>query len=109
MKEIYSMIKDICKHINQGVVFNPQKYYVSIKTKKNVAFLKIRIRKLRFIAMLPEDVIRSIIKKHHIASLSQAVQDFYNGPCAAIDITDLHQAGEIGELIQKLIAYHENA
>jgi len=109
VKEIYSRIKDICKHINKGVVFNPQKYYVSIKTKKNVAILKLRIRKLRFIALLPEDVIRSMIKKHHIASLSQAVQDFYNGPCAAIDITDLQQAGEIEELIQKLITCHENA
>jgi hypothetical protein len=109
VKEIYSRIKDICKQIIPGVVFNPQKYYVSIKTKKNVAFLKLRIRKLRFIALLPEDVIRSIIKDHHIASLSQAVQDFYNGPCAAIDITDLQHVKEIEELIQKLIAYHENA
>jgi hypothetical protein len=41
--------------------------------------------------------------------LSQAVQDFYNGPCAAIAVTDLQHERELEELIQELITYHENA
>jgi|SRR5579872_1338051 len=85
--------------------FNPQKYYISIKSPKNVAFLKVRRKRVRFVAMLPEARVRGIGKAHTVASLSQGVQDFYNGPCAAGDISDTSNFKEIEELIRELLTH----
>jgi hypothetical protein len=80
VKEIFSSIKAIAANLDDSLVFNPQKYYISIKAGKNIAFLKMRIKKVRFIAMMPEDEIRECIKHHTVATLSAPVQEFYNGP-----------------------------
>ena len=105
-KDIYEKIK-LTSMSDDKVMFNPQKYYISIKAPKNIAFLKIRKKKIRFIAMMPEERIREIIKTHSVVSLSEPVQTFYNGSCAAIDIHDLANFGEIETLIRELIS--ENA
>ena len=102
-KQIYQRIKEISHEKNDGLVFNPQKYYISIRADKNIAFMKIRKKKVRFIAMLPEEEIRKIASYYSVASLSQGVQDFYNGPCAAVDFVDLSHESELIELIQTLV------
>jgi len=38
-----------------------------------------------------------------VIPLSQGVQDFYNGPCAAIDIEELDYINEINEIIKLLV------
>ena len=105
-KEVYWRIKDISIEKNNALVFNPQKYYISIRTAKNIAYLKIRKKKVRFIAMLSEETIRSIVSHYSVASLSQSVQDFYNGPCAAIDFQDLSREDELKKLIYSLVDSH---
>jgi len=107
VKNIYQKIKDMVFEKDERLVFNPQKYYISIRANKNIAFLKIRKTKVRFIAMMPESEIRDIVKYYSVASLSQGVQDFYNGPCAAADIVDLSNYKEIKELISTLIEFHQ--
>lgn len=105
-KEVFQRIKDITLEKNSELVFNPQKYYISIRAAKNIAYLKIRKKKVRFIAMLPEEEIRRICSYYSVASLSQAVQDFYNGACAAIDFADISHEKEIVELIYALVDAH---
>ncbi|HLW61189.1 MAG TPA: hypothetical protein VKV57_14900 [bacterium] len=105
IRDVYAKIKQAATLIDGSVIFNPQKYYISIKAPTNVAFLKIRKKKVRFIAMLPEVRIRDLIKIHAVASLSQPVQDFYNGPCAAIDIPDAANFAEIETLLRDLLAH----
>jgi len=56
--------------------------------------------------MLPEETIRSIIHSYPVAHLSEGIQDFYNGPCAAVDIADLDHGSEIMQLLTGLIEYH---
>jgi predicted transport protein len=104
VKDIYHNLKNNILNINSKLVFNPQKYYISIINKKNVIFLKFRKKKIRMIVMLPYNEINSNINKHEIKILSQPVQDFYNGDCAAIDIEDLSNIQEIIELIRTLIS-----
>jgi len=70
---------------------------------KNIAYIKIRKKKIRFIAMLPQTDIESIIHHYSVAPLSQGVQDFYNGSCAAINFTDSSHEDEIFTLLNKLI------
>ena len=58
--------------------------------------------------MMPEEQIRSIAKYYTVAPLSKGIQDFYNGPCAAVDIINLTHEGEIEALISSLISCHQD-
>lgn len=107
--EVYKRIKALAAELDKSLVFNPQKYYISIKAGKNIAFLKLRIKKLRFIALLPEAEIRMIVQNYPIASLSPPVQNFYNGPCAAVDIDNLQHDEEIKALLARLLKTHSSS
>lgn len=107
-RDIYQRIKEIALEIDGELIFNPQKYYISIRTNRNIAFFIIRKKKVRFIAMLPEDDIRNICKYYTVVSLSQGVQDFYYGPCAAVNVVDLSHEDEIKELLNALVEYHKD-
>ncbi len=50
--------------------------------------------------MLPEKDIRQCITHHPVKALSQPVQDFYNGPCAAVDVDSMANIDEIESLIR---------
>jgi len=76
IKEVYGQIKSIATKIDNTLIFNPQKYYISIKGNKNIAFIKFRVKKIRFVVMMPESEIRKYIQKHAVASLSAPVQNF---------------------------------
>ena len=102
-KSLYHRIKEITLEIDSDLIFNPQKYYISIRGVKNIAYIKIRKKKIRFVAMLPESEIKSITHYYSVAPLSQSVQDFYNGPCAAINFTDSSHEDEISMILNKLI------
>lgn len=106
VRQLYERIKQAAFGVSGSVLFNPQKYYISIKAPKNIAFLKVRKKKIRFIAMMPETRIRAIVKSHTVVPLSQAVQDFYNGPCAAVDILGDAAFGEIEELLKELVEHN---
>ncbi len=100
VKEIYQYLKTFVREEDDAYKFNPQKYYISIKGPKNVVFLKIRRKKIRMIVMLPEARIKEAIKHYPVKSLSQSVQDFYNGPCAAVDIDNMENIEEIKALVR---------
>jgi len=108
VKDIYAKIKQIALSIDDKFIFNPQKYYISIKGPKNIAFIMLRKNRVRFIAMMPEDRIRGIIKHYTVAPLSQGIQNFYNGPCAAVDIPNLSHEEELSELLTTLASYYRN-
>jgi predicted transport protein len=103
IKEIYLKIKTNLLLIDSSLVFNPQRYYISIRKTKNIVFIKIRQKKIRLIIMLDPIIISESIKNCNIKELSQGVQDFYNGPCAAVDIDNKNNIDEVIELIKKLL------
>jgi len=82
--------------------FNPQRYYISLRKKRNFAFLKIRKKKISIIAMQKEEKIRKKVNKHEVTSLAESVQKFYNGPCARIEITDNRNLDEIIGLLVEI-------
>lgn len=108
VRDIYHKIKELALAADGSLIFNTQKYYISIRSSKNIAFLKVRTKKIRFIAMMPEEDIKKIVMYYRVASLSQAVQSFYNGPCAGVDIYDLQHEDELLKLIRGLIEFHRN-
>ena len=103
VKRVYAILRERIHQINNDVVFNPQKYYVSIRNKRNVVFCKIRKKKVRLVVMLPLSLIQEKIEQHPVKELSQPVQDFYNGPYGAIDVMNLHNFDEVVELIRSLL------
>jgi len=103
VKQIYSTLKERVLAINSSFVFNPTKYYISIRGKKNIAFITVRKTKVRIIPMMSEEEIRARIKFHSVKSLSKSTQSFYNSPCAAIFVHDLVNLDEIIELLKTLM------
>jgi hypothetical protein len=49
--------------------------------------------------MMREEEIRRRIKNYNIKTLSQGVQNFYNGPCARIELTENKNLNEVIELL----------
>ena len=93
--KIYSNLKSKILKFDSNLLFNPQRYYVSIRSDRNIAFIKVRKKKIRIIIMLPEEKVKEIIENYPVVSLSAPVQKFYNGPSCAIDIEEEKYLDEI--------------
>ena len=102
-KQIYSAIKDHLLANYPNVVLNPQKYYIGIRTERNLAFLIPRKKTLRVVVMLPENSVKEVIKHHAVRSLSESVQRFYNGPCCAVVFESNSEMLEFWNLLKTLI------
>jgi len=103
IKTAYFKIKEELLRINESLVFNPQKYYISIVYKKNIAYFELRKKKIRFVIVLPEDEVRKRIKSHLIKHLSEGIQKFYNRPSCMIIIESSENLDEIINLFNILI------
>lgn len=102
-KEIYLEIKEKLLEYDQSIYFNPQRSYISIKTKRNIAYFRFRKNKIRLVVMMEEENVRLKIQYHHIRTLSESVQKFYNGPCCAIDLISKKHIGEIINLLTDVV------
>jgi len=102
IKKAYFKIKEELSKHKENIKFNPQKYYISIVYKKNIAFFIFRKKTFGIVVMLPEREIRKRIHKHKIKKLSEGVQKFYNGPCAEVIIEDTKNIREVTSLIKLL-------
>ena len=49
IKQLYNKIKSFALKLDKNLIFNPQKYYISIRSKKNIAYIKFRSKKLRIL------------------------------------------------------------
>lgn len=99
---VYNELKEKLLEKIPSLNFNPQRYYISLRKKRNFAFLKIRKKKIGIVAMLKEEKIREKIKSHEITTLTESVQKFYNGPCARIEINDNNNLDEIIDLLVEI-------
>jgi hypothetical protein len=103
VKATYQAIKIGCTEIDPSLIFNPQRYYISIRGNKNLVFLLIRKKKVRMVPLLPENEIREKIAGYEVKSLSESVQGFYNGPCAAVDIDSEDHIDEVLEMLKVIV------
>lgn len=104
VKEVYFKLKEELLKINKNLIFNPQKYYISIVRGRNVAFFKFRKKKIRLVVMLPEDEVRMRLKNHDVIHLSDGIQKFYNGPCCDVQITNTKDIAEVINLLKVLVS-----
>ena len=100
VKTIYQNIKERMLIFNKNLSFNPQHYYISIVKNKNFAYIKLTRKKVHIVIMLPYKESHKLIKKHKITKLSQAIQDFYGGPCFRVTIERNKNLSEIVSLLK---------
>lgn len=103
VKDIYHKVKDELLTLNPGITFNPTKYYISIKHRKNVAYFRFRKKKIRLVVMIPEDVVKSRVKHYTIRHLAESVQNYYNGPSCELIIESIDNLDEVIDLLRDLV------
>lgn len=102
-KRIYFQIRDHVLKNYPNAAFNIQKYYISIRTSQNLAFLTLRRKKLRVVVMLPPAEVRSIISHQVVKELSASVQGFYGNPCCEVIFIDGQKMDDFWKLLKLLI------
>src|SRR5690606_18234067 len=102
MKVLYHKLKNSLKASIPELIINPQRYYISFRKKRNIAFVRIRKKKMLLVAMAEERKIRSAITHNPVKTLADSVQKFYNGPCARIELTDDKNLNEVIELLTEI-------
>jgi predicted transport protein len=100
VKAIYKRIKDEMLAFNPSIVFNPQKYYLSIRTDRNIAYFEMRRKKINLVIKNDEDDTRARLVHHKVKSLSASIQKFYNGPSCAITLQSLEYLEEVIALLK---------
>ena len=104
--EIYYKIKAVACSANDNLVFNPQKYYISIKTNKNIAFIKGRNKKVGFIVMMPEVTSVSILVIIRLLHSRSLYSSFITVP-VQLCISNLDSVEELTALIERMIEYNQ--
>ena len=105
VKSIYEKIKVALLNYNPNLIFNPQKYYISIKANTNFAFLKFRKQKIKIVVNMPYERVKTLIKHYLVQELSDSVQKFYfhrSNSCCAIIVNDIMHLDEVIELLKEI-------
>ena len=102
IRKIYDKLKEELSARIPNLTFNSQRYYISLRKKRNFAFLKVRKKKIGVIAMAKEQTIRDKVPSYNISPLSESVQGFYNGECARIDVTNDSNLTEVIDLLTEI-------
>lgn len=102
IKEVYKKLQKALFDKIKDLKYNPQRYYISLRKKRNFAFLQLRKKKITIVAMMEQSEIEKRIKHHKIITLADSVPKFYNGNCAKIIITDNKHIDEIISLLVEI-------
>lgn len=84
--------------------FNAQKYYVSMRKNRNLAFFHFSRKKISLVVMNPDNATRKVIKHHEVKTLTEKVQKFWNGASCTIVIEGMKHINEVISLLKKLVA-----
>jgi predicted transport protein len=106
VRQIYHTLKQEALHKNPHLLFNPKKYYISIRKDRNIVFIKCARKKLTLVIPQTEDETQSDISHNVIKSLTPSVQRFWfgNASSCAIVVDKLEYLDEVRKLLTKLIA-----
>jgi predicted transport protein len=112
IRHIYNTLKQSFLKINNGIKFNPTKYYIGVYIKKQFAYIMCYKKKVRVIVYLPENEVGKVIHSQNltIRSHSEANQRFWGGgnnPNCSVEIVDTAHWDEIQKLITRLVEKHQ--
>ena len=99
--KVYKEIKEDLIKIDSAIQINPQRYYISLRTNKNFAFIKPGRKRLDIVIMLPYEKGEQLIRMHKLKHLSEGVQNFYNGSCFEVEVDDESNLSEVVNAIRE--------
>ena len=103
IKAVYKKIKAELLKVNNQLQFNPQKYYISMRRNRNLAFFHFSRKNISLVVMNPEKDTRRLIRHHEVKTLTEKVQKFWNGKCCTVDIGSQKYLSEVINLLKKLV------
>jgi len=106
VNKIFEEIKTRMLHFDSKLIFNPQKYYISIKKRKNFTYIEIKKTKLRLVILLPVRVGMEILRLNKLKELTQKVQGYYGSECFAVYIEKIEHLDELIKLLKKAYEYN---
>jgi hypothetical protein len=95
VRQIYTELKTELLKESPNLIFNPQKFYISIRKDRSIAFFLIGKKKIRLVVMQSDEETRREIIHHSVKTLSAGVQKFWNGPSCAIIIDKEENLNEV--------------
>lgn len=103
IRAVYGKMKVELLKIDKQIQFNPQRYYISLRKDRNIAFFHFSKKRINLVVKHPENETKKQIKHHQIISLTEKVQKFWNGPSCTIVIEGERNLQEAISLLKKLI------
>lgn len=103
IRSIYNELKAHIIKVNPNIKFNPQKYYISIRQDRNIAFFIIARKKVRLIVLQSDTETRKEVNHHYVKTLTEKVQKFWNGPSCAIILESSENLDEVKKLLSKFV------
>lgn len=97
----YSAIKAAMTTLDPEIEINPQKWYISLRKNRNFAFMKFRKKKMHIVIMFPYDKATNLIGRHKLLQLSEARQNFYNGPCFQVTLENANNIDEVEKVLEE--------
>jgi predicted transport protein len=101
-KDNYFELKKSLINTIPNIAFNPQRYYISFRKKRNFAYLKIRKTKLVIVVMSSFETTKERVKDHQVKPLSEGIQKFYNGDCCQIVIDKSKKLNQLIDLLKEI-------
>lgn len=104
VKTVYGKIKSEMLKKDKTLQFNAQKYYISMRQKRNLAFFHVGRKKISLVVMNSDKDTRKVIKHHEVKTLTEKVQKFWNGASCTIVLENIKHLNEVFALLKKLVA-----
>ena len=102
--DVYNKFKEKMLEFDDKIIFNPQKYYISLRKKKNLVFIKVRTKKIVLVIRREFEAISKEIQHHIVKELSGSVQKFWGGSCCGVVLVDSENMEEIINCIKPLFS-----
>ncbi len=105
IRSIYEEIKSAILKADKTVQFNSQKFYISLKKQRNLAFFHLRKKAISLVVVNSERDTRKQVRHHEIKRLPESVQRFWNAPnnCCTIVISGEKYLSEVINLLKKMV------
>jgi predicted transport protein len=99
--QAYYDIKEHMSGLNEGIVLNPQHYYISIRKNRNFAYIKVRKNQIRIVVSLPIEEGKAIVKNQRVRELTKPVQTWYGTPCFELLVENTHDLADVFAILER--------
>jgi predicted transport protein len=100
-QKIYQIIKENILRWDSNIKINPQKYYISLRDKKNFTYLSFRKKKIKIAVILPFEIGQKMIKNHKLRQFTEGIQKFYGAPSFEVTVENQNHIKEILNLLKE--------